>query len=231
MRRTIRHGSGGGPKGYTTRGKSTLSTNGAYQMQFRLDWDDEALIQAINKLGLEGERHLKTALKAAAQVAIERTQEKLRKMAGALVGVTVPPTWGEGPSKNIYVTLANALRQDDVPGQSHIRVHSGTSFEKAHKGRVGSRGMNLSLLVAEGHKPYKYPHYLPDMVRSSAAYYKKTGFPGDFTMGMMKKGTHPGFKKTFDYMKVIDRETTKEFQKNAKDVVKAAGLASGFGVN
>ena len=72
MRRTIRHGSGGGPKGYSVRGKSTLSTNNAYQMQFRLDWDDEALIQAINKLGLEGERHLKTALKAAAQVAMGR---------------------------------------------------------------------------------------------------------------------------------------------------------------
>lgn len=229
VRRTIRHGNKGGPKGYTQRGKATMSTNGAYQMQFRLDWDDEGLVQSLNKLGFEGEKHVKTALKAALEVAIEITKGKLRKMAGPLKGTVVPPSWGEGPSKNIYVTIADALRQDDVPGTSFIRVHSGRTIEEAHEGRVGSRGMNLSLLVAKGHKPYKYPHYLPDMVRSSASWFKKTGFPGDFTNAMMKKGTHPGFKKTFDYMKVIDRESQKEFQKNIKEVVRSAGVISGFG--
>ena len=225
VRSTMRYGKGG-PRGNMPFTGMRGSSNNAIQAQFRLDWDESQLILALDKLGYEGEKLIKNALKGVIEEAIIATKAKLKKMAGPLAGVKVPPKG----SKSIHMTIGDALRQDDVPGSSFIRVHVADSVREANKGIVGSRGLNIARMLVQGIKPFKYSPFLPKEVRSSAGWFKKTGRSEGDTTAMMKKGTHPGFTRTYDYMLNVEMVTRKEFPKVIKLVAEAAGVKAGFGV-
>jgi hypothetical protein len=140
-----------------TRKGPRRTTHGSVQVQFRLDWDDHDLRVALDKMGEDGDRIMKDTLRETIQEAIEFAQEALKRKAGPLAGRSVPPWEQFGSSQSIYVRVADALRQDDVPGQTAIRVHTGASLAQADKGVVGSRGGYLGHIVAGGHRPYRYP--------------------------------------------------------------------------
>ena len=171
---------------------------------------------------------MKNILRASIHMAIEDVQRRLKKMAGPMDNVTVPSWGGFSKSKSIYTTIADLLTQDDIAGSSFIRVHTAGDPAKAHIGRVGSRGLNISKMLVMGFKPFKYSPFLPEMVRSSVGWFAKTGNAGDYPIGMMKKGTHPGFTRTFDYMLAIEQETRKEFQKHSTNFVEKLAAHRGF---
>ena len=218
----------GGPRGNVPYTGSRGSSGNAIQSQFRLDWDDTALIEAITAMGLDGPKAMKNILKASVHIAIEEVQKRLKKMAGPLAHVTVPSWQGFRKSKSIHTTIAESLKQDDIAGTSFIRVHTAKDPAKANLGRIGSRGLNISRMLVEGIKPFKYSPFLPELVRSSVGWYAKTGSPGDFTIGMMKNGRHPGFTRTFDYMLAIEQITRKEFEKNSTNFVEKLAAHRGF---
>ena len=49
----------GGPRGNVPYTGSRGSSGNAIQSQFRLDWDDTALIEAITAMGLDGPKAMK----------------------------------------------------------------------------------------------------------------------------------------------------------------------------
>lgn len=218
----------GGPQGQLPYKGKRGSSGGAINMQFRLDWDDRELIRAINELGADGPKAMKNMLKGRIELAIEETQKKLKRMAGPLAATSVPPFEGSGKSKSIHTTIANALTQDDIAGTTFIRVHTSEDPAKAHIGRIGSRGMNISKMMVLGIRPFKYSPFLPELVRSSAGWFSKTGNAGDYSIGMMKKGTHPGWKRTFDYCLSIENHVRKHFPNDAKTFIKMLAEVKGF---
>lgn len=227
VRSTMRIGRGG-PHGNVPFTGSRGSSGGAINMQFRLDWDDTALINAITELGMDGPKAMKSMLRGRTEIAIEQVQKKLKRMAGPLNNVKIPAWQGFSSSKSIHTTIADALRQDDVPGQTHIRVHTATDVQKAHIGRIGSRGINLSRMMVEGMKSFKYSPFLPEMVRSSAGWFSKTQNAGDYSITMMKTGTHPGWKRTFDYCLAVEQHVRQHFENDAKTFIRVLAELKGF---
>ena len=219
--------------GMLTRKGPRRTTHSSIQVQFRLDWDDHDLRVALDRMGEDGDKLTKDVLRETIQEAIEFAQEALKRKAGPLASRSVPPWESFGSSQNIYVRVADALRQDDVPGQTAIRVHTGPTLAQAQQGLIGSRGGFLSQIVAGGHRPYRYPRWLPKKVRSSVSHFVKTGAAGDWTVGMMKAASHPGFngkRKIFDYMAAIENQVAMKFRGKAKKVVKEAADRNGFRV-
>lgn len=215
VRSVMRYGAGG-PHRSSPRVGPRGASGGAIQSQFRMDWDEHEVVQALNRMGVDGPQIIRNVLAGRIESAIEETKEALKKMAGPLEMVEVYPWDRFGFSDNIYVKVANALKYDEVPGQEHFRVHMGSHFTKAHEGVIGSRGGRLSDIVVGGMKPFRYPHYLPDMVRSSTGFFKKTGQPGFNTVAMMKRATHPGFSRTYDVMLNIENHVVKHFPEDVK---------------
>tara|TARA_R110002167_G_scaffold56925_15_gene161360 strand:- start:1987 stop:2688 length:702 start_codon:yes stop_codon:yes gene_type:complete len=228
VRSSMRFGNKGGSSSASPREGGRGASGGAVNMQFRLDWDDTEFINAIKNMGEDGGLYMKATLTARVELGIEETQGKLKKMAGALASINVPSWMGSKSSKSIYVTIAESLKQEDIPGSEFIRVHTAENSKSAHIGRMGSRGISIAKILVAGHKPYKYPHYLPKEVRSGVGWFAKSGQAGGLTIGMMKKGTHPGFKRTYDYMLNVENHVAKHFKDDAHTVIKAIALVNGF---
>jgi len=225
VRSTLRVGKGG-PRGNIPFTGMRGSSNNSIQMQFRLDWDERDLVQALDRLGYDGDKIMKNTLRGVIEMAITDTRKQLKKMAGPLYNIKVP----NKPSKSIHTTIGDALTQDDIPGSSFIRVHTASDPSHADKGIKGSRGLNISKMLVQGIKPFKYSRFLPQVVQSSAGWYKFSGNARDNSRAMRKTGTHPGFTRTFDYILYIETFVRKDFPKWSKQVAEAAGLKAGFGV-
>lgn len=226
VRATFRYGKGGA-QGNVARTGMRASSDGAIQGQFRLDWDDSELINAISKLGLQGDAVLKNALIGRVELAIKETQMKLKRMAGALAGVRIPPP--PKASQSIYMKVADHLTQDTIAGSTFIRVYAAEELRMARYGVRGSRGGEIAKIVAGGMKPFNYSPFLPMEVRSSAAWFAKTNKGHDQSIGMMKTKTHPGFKRTFDFMLNIENHVVKQFQKDKEAIKQALASMAGLG--
>tara|TARA_R110000796_G_scaffold72251_1_gene163527 strand:- start:2059 stop:2724 length:666 start_codon:yes stop_codon:yes gene_type:complete len=213
----------GGPHGQSPYKGPRGSSGGAINMQFRLDWDDTALIKAIDDLGVDGPKAMKNMLRGRIEIGMEEVRKKLKQMAGPLANVTVPPK-----SKSIHTTIADALKQDDIPGTSFIRVHTATDPKKAHIGRIGTRGVNLSKMMVVGMKPFNYSPFMPQLVKSSAGWFSKTQNAHDYSVAMKKVGRHPGWKRTFDYCLAVENHVRKHFNKDAKVFIEMLAEVKGF---
>jgi len=222
VRSSMRIGKGG-PQGQLPYKGSRGSSGGAINMQFRLDWDDSALIAAITELGLDGDKAMKNMLRGRIELAIEETQKKLKQMAGPLANVTVPPK-----SKSIHTTIADALKQDDIAGTTFIRVHTAADSRNAHIGRIGTRGVNLSKVMVTGIKPFNYSPFMPQLVKSSVGWFAKTRNAEDYSIAMMKRGRHPGWKRTFDYCLAVENHVRKHFTNDAKKFIAFVTETKGF---
>lgn len=223
VRSAFRYGKGGA-QGNVPRTGMRASSDGAIQGQFRLDWDDHELRVALDKLGVNGDLVLKNALIGRVQLAIEETQRKLKRMAGALKDVRVPPS-----STNIFTKVADHLTQDTIAGTTFIRVYAAEELRMARYGVRGSRGGEIAKIVAGGMKPFNYSPFLPMVVKSSTAWFAKTGKANDLSIGMMKNKTHPGFKRTFDFMLNIENHVVKLFQKDKEAIKEAIATMAGLG--
>lgn len=226
VRATFRYGKGGS-QGNVARKGMRGSSNGAIQGQYRIDWDDHELRVALDKLGLNGDAILKQALTKRVDSAIKETQMKLKRMAGALAGVRIPPP--PRASKNIYVKVADSLNYDTIAGSTFIRVYAAEELRMARFGVRGSRGGEIAKIVAGGMKPFTYSPFLPAMVRSSTGWFSKTGRGFDFATGLRKNKTHPGFKRTYDFMLNIENHVVKEFEKDKELITENLARFAGLG--
>ena len=228
VRATFRYGKGGA-QGNVPRTGMRGTSGGAIQGQYRIDWDDHELRVALDKLGLNGDAILKQSLIKRVEEAIQETKTKLKRMAGALAGVRVPPP--PRASQNIYTKVADHLTYDTIAGTSFIRVYAAEELRMARYGVRGSRGGEIAKIVAGGMKPFSYSPFLPPMVRSSTAWFSKTGRGFDFAIGLMKNKTHPGFKRTYDFMLNVENNVVLNFEKDKelinRNLARFAGLGYG----
>ena len=228
VRATFRYGKGGA-QGNVPRTGMRGTSGGAIQGQYRIDWDDHELRVALDKLGLNGDAILKQSLIKRVEEAIQETKTKLKRMAGALAGVRVPPP--PRASQNIYTKVADHLTYDTIAGTSFIRVYAAEELRMARYGVRGSRGGEIAKIVAGSMKPFSYSPFLPPMVRSSTAWFSKTGRGFDFAIGLRKNKTHPGFKRTYDFMLNVENNVVLNFEKDKelinRNLARFAGLGYG----
>ena len=184
----------------------------ASQGQYRIEWDDHEVRVALDKLGLNGDAILKQSLIKRVEEAIKDTQMKLKRMAGALAGVRIPPP--PRASQNIYTKVADHLKYDTIAGSTFIRVYAAEEMRMARFGVRGSRGGEIAKIVAGGMKPFSYSPFLPAMVRSSTGWFSKTGRGFDYAIGLRKNKPQPGFKRTYDFMINVENNVVLNFDKD-----------------
>tara|TARA_R110001592_G_scaffold358914_2_gene664466 strand:- start:81 stop:833 length:753 start_codon:yes stop_codon:yes gene_type:complete len=202
------------------------SSHGAIQSQFRIDWDTHAFRQALDKFELNGDRIIKEQLMESGTSAMFEVRDQLEAMAGELKNKSIPATG----TRNIYSTVARALKLEEVPGQTDIRVHTGQSLRDAPYGVRSKRtSAGLSHLVALGYGPYQYSDNLPALVQSSVAHYVKHKRVEAESFGMKEAKFHPGMQG-MDFMAEIEEKTVKYFKEDIKHQMEQYGQRYGFTV-
>jgi hypothetical protein len=124
-----------------------------------MDWDEHEVVQALNRMGVDGPQIIRNVLAGRIESAIEETKEVLKKMAGPLEMVEVYPWDRFGFSDNIYVKVANALKYDEVPGQEHFRLlaRHGSFFDGLFQ-EDGSARIQHNCDDEAGHTPRFFSH-------------------------------------------------------------------------
>lgn len=192
---------------------------------FRTDWNDQPLREALKRLNRDGGTLTHEALKELVQEQIPKTQKWLHGMAGSLANVKVPPN-----TDHAFVKIAKSLTFTDKKGAGYLRIYSGPNYQE---GVQGSRGGYLAQIHTWYVNPFPYSPKLPQFVRSSTRFYRKTGKTPAGSYYMTLKGIHPGFPNPntpqVDYTMHAEKGVTDDWPNRAADKVVEYSKRAGFG--
>ena len=217
----------------------TLKTSDNLAIGFRIDWNDQAFVDALNEMKRGwGPTAVSETLQEAVEEQLIDTQKWLIRQAGALSHVTVPPS-----TKHAFVTIADSLTFTKRRSAGTYRIFSGPDYKVGVKGSrmLGKYGdVSLAKIHTAGANKYDYPvkgkgkKGLPFMVRSSVRHFSRTGNAAAFSTAMKNAMTHPGFPNTntpqIDYTTHIEEGLYEKWPDAIHDKMLEKAKTIGWGI-
>lgn len=190
-------------KSYGARGERRGYAN------FRIHFDDRELMNALKDIQSEGQDELRMLLNNMMQKAKDETEEflldqrlsngkKARQMAGAT----------PNGDRNAFVRIAESLKISDDP--LFIRLFS-APYPSGYltKGGKSRSGFKLAKAYSKGVGPFDYSDNLPLIIKSSVAWFAKTGFAKGWTRRPRNKKIPPPGKGKYSFPPKVDMRTRK----------------------
>lgn len=217
-------------------------------VNFRIHLDDSQLMEALKDIQSEGQDELRMLINKMMQKGKKETEKFLMDQRLSN-GMKASQAKGATPNgdKNVYLRIAESLKISD--DALFVRLFS-APYPSGYlsKGGKSRSGFKLAMAHSAGVGPFNYATNLPLIIKSSVAWFQKTGKAKGFTRqpknnryprwagramyslpprNDMRKKQHPGFEQV-DFIGVAQDYMEENFADEAEAFVKRYMKKKGF---